>query len=88
MELAEGQAATAAGAILSDLGARVVKVVHPATTYSDLEISLYQRGKQLLRTEDMQSVTKALSHTDVLITDFTKKQLERLGIDRQSSKRW
>ena len=88
MELAEGQAATAAGAILSDLGASVVKVVHPATTFSDLEIRLDQRGKQLLRTEDMQSVTKALSHTDVLITDFTKKQLERLGIDRQSSKRW
>ena len=88
MELAEGQAATAAGAILSDLGASVVKVVHPATTFSDLEIRLDQRGKQLLRTEDMQSVIKALSHTDVLITDFTKKQLERLGIDRQSSKRW
>lgn len=88
LELAEGQAASAAGTILSDLGASVVKLVHPAATLSELEIRLDHRGKQLLRMEDTQSVTETLSRADVLITDFTKKKLEQIGIDRQSSKRW
>ena len=85
LELAQGAAAAAAGTILSDLGANVVKLVLPETDFSELDIRLNHRGKSLLQTHNRKVVDEALSRADILITDFTQTMLKEIGLDRQSS---
>lgn len=88
LELAQGAAAAAAGTILSDLGANVVKLVLSETDFSELDIRLNHRGKSLLQTHNRKVVDEALSRADILITDFTQTMLKEIGLDRQSSTQW
>lgn len=81
IEIGTGDCVAAAGAILADLGAKVIKLVPPDHAPDALQLRLHDHKKQRVTVEPQNTAT-LLEHTDVLLTDLTDVALTALQLSK------
>jgi crotonobetainyl-CoA:carnitine CoA-transferase CaiB-like acyl-CoA transferase len=82
-DLGLGMAGGVPGMLLSDLGARVTRIVDPEPAQIDRDVAwgrAWHRDKQLIRTRDLDSIRQQLAAADVVLAYGSEQHIEQQGL--------